>query len=163
MQVRSFILFLMVCLFGVVSGSTVALAYDEEIPTLDKAKVLLSAAEVTSEVYPDADDVLVDDYTRVQYLPDGRSLELCDSYQKVLTEKGKRENKEITLNYTIPYDKVSILQLEIIKPDGTIIPVDIGANPSVDEVAKKILDKYGIDKLKSICKYNFKNTSKIIK
>ena len=38
-----------------------------------------------------------------------------------------------------------------------------GANPSVDEVAKKILDKYGVDKLKSICKYNFKNTDKIKK
>ena len=37
-----------------------------------------------------------------------------------------------------------------------------GANPIVDEVAKKIIDKYGVDKLKSICKYNFKNTDKIL-
>ena len=37
-----------------------------------------------------------------------------------------------------------------------------GANPMVDEVARKILDKYGIDKLKSICKYNFKNTDQIL-
>ena len=37
-----------------------------------------------------------------------------------------------------------------------------GANPLVDEVGKKILDKYGIDKLKSISKYNFKNTDKIL-
>ena len=47
--------------------------------------------------------------------------------------------------------------------DSVGIKLPKGANPSVDEVAKKILDKYGIDKLKSICKYNFKNTSKIIK
>ncbi len=37
-----------------------------------------------------------------------------------------------------------------------------GANPLVDEAGKKIVEKYGIDKLKSICKYNFKNTEKIL-
>lgn len=36
-----------------------------------------------------------------------------------------------------------------------------GANPIVDEVAKEIVNKYGIDKLKELCKYNFKNTDKL--
>ncbi|HOP65688.1 MAG TPA: ribonuclease HIII [Bacilli bacterium] len=36
-----------------------------------------------------------------------------------------------------------------------------GASTLVDEVGKKILDKYGIEKLKEITKYNFKNTAKI--
>lgn len=37
-----------------------------------------------------------------------------------------------------------------------------GANPLVDEVGKKIVAKYGKDKLKSIAKLNFKNTDKIL-
>ncbi len=37
-----------------------------------------------------------------------------------------------------------------------------GANPMVDEVAKKIVLKYGKEKLTSIAKLNFKNTEKIL-
>lgn len=36
-----------------------------------------------------------------------------------------------------------------------------GASNQVDEVGKKIVDKYGFDKLKEIAKLNFKNTDKI--
>jgi len=37
-----------------------------------------------------------------------------------------------------------------------------GANPQVDEAAKKIVNKYGKEKLKYIAKLNFKNTEKIL-
>ena len=37
-----------------------------------------------------------------------------------------------------------------------------GANPSVDEVGKKIVSMYGVEKLKSVAKLNFKNTEKIL-
>lgn len=37
-----------------------------------------------------------------------------------------------------------------------------GANPTVDEVGKIIVQKFGKDKLKSIAKLNFKNTDKIL-
>ena len=37
-----------------------------------------------------------------------------------------------------------------------------GANPLVDEIGKKIVAKYGKDKLNSIAKLNFKNTDKIL-
>ena len=36
-----------------------------------------------------------------------------------------------------------------------------GASNLVDEIGKKIVDKYGFDKLKEIAKLNFKNTEKI--
>ena len=42
---------------------------------------------------------------------------------------------------------------------GFLIPK--GASDKVDEVAKKILEKYGIEKLHEIAKLNFKNTEKI--
>ena len=44
---------------------------------------------------------------------------------------------------------------------GILLPK--GANPLVDEVGKKIVAKYGKDKLKVIAKLNFKNTEKILK
>ena len=37
-----------------------------------------------------------------------------------------------------------------------------GANPTVDEVGKKIVSMYGKDKLNKIAKLNFKNTDKIL-
>lgn len=37
-----------------------------------------------------------------------------------------------------------------------------GANPMVDEVGKKIVAKYGKEKLNQIAKLNFKNTDKIL-
>ena len=37
-----------------------------------------------------------------------------------------------------------------------------GANPQVDDIARRIVSKYGIDKLKKICKFNFKNTDKVL-
>jgi ribonuclease HIII len=43
---------------------------------------------------------------------------------------------------------------------GIYIPK--GASTEVDKVAKTIVDKYGVNKLKEIAKYNFKNTSKVI-
>ena len=46
------------------------------------------------------------------------------------------------------------------KDIGMILPK--GANPMVDDVAIKIVKKYGKDKLKEIAKLNFKNTEKIL-
>lgn len=44
---------------------------------------------------------------------------------------------------------------------GILLPK--GANPKVDEIGKTIVEKYGIKKLESIAKLNFKNTTKILK
>ena len=43
---------------------------------------------------------------------------------------------------------------------GETVPKGAGTN--VDEFGKKIVAKYGKDKLKEIAKLNFKNTSKIL-
>ncbi len=99
----------------------------DDVVLIDKAKAIEAAAAVTKEKYPNADDVLIDDYTKVQYNPDGSAVELCDSYQKVLTESGRRGASTITLQFTIPYDAVEVLMLEVIKLSGEIVPVDIKA------------------------------------
>lgn len=46
--------------------------------------------------------------------------------------------------------------------DALGITLPKGAGPQVDLVGREIVSKYGIDKLKDIAKFNFKNTSKIL-
>ena len=50
---------------------------------------------------------------------------------------------------------------ELSKEIGMEIPK--GAGDKVDEVAKEIVEKFGFEKLSSICKLNFKNTDKLKK
>lgn len=50
---------------------------------------------------------------------------------------------------------------ELSKEIGIEIPK--GAGDKVDEVAKEIVEKFGFEKLSSICKLNFKNTKKLKK
>lgn len=45
---------------------------------------------------------------------------------------------------------------------GLKITLPKGAGEKVDQVAKEIISKYGIDKLKDIAKLNFKNTNRVI-
>lgn len=92
---------------------------------LDVDKVLEAAKEVTREKYPNADDVLLDDYILVRYEADGTSLEWDDTFMKILTEKGKRDNTSLSFYFTLPYSTTEVLLLQVIKPDGTIVPVDV--------------------------------------
>jgi len=92
---------------------------------LDREAVLLAARDVTPEKYPDADDVLVDDLIRETYQPDGTSVNTDDTYIKVLTDKGRQENRTLSFHFTIPYSRVRVETVEVIKPDGTTVGVDV--------------------------------------
>ena len=41
------------------------------------------------------------------------------------------------------------------------ITIPLGANTTVDEIGKMLVEKYGKNKLNEIAKLNFKNTNKI--
>ncbi len=97
------------------------LAESAAVTLLDRAEVLKTAAAVTPEKYADADKVLLASYEKIRYNPDGTAVTLDDTYEKILTEKGKRENRVITLHFTLPYSQVAILHLSLIKPDGRIV------------------------------------------
>ncbi|MGQ9663009.1 MAG: DUF3857 domain-containing protein, partial [Kiritimatiellia bacterium] len=92
---------------------------------LDRSAVLANAAAITTEVYPDAEDVILASYTRVRYNADGTSEQWDDEYIKVLTEKGKRSRRTFSLYFTLPYESDEVQLAEVIKPDGTAIPVDV--------------------------------------
>jgi transglutaminase-like putative cysteine protease len=99
--------------------------------TLDVAKVMAGAAEVTREKYPNADDVLVDDYIVHEYEPDGKAISYDETFFKVLTEKGRREATTLTRSFTLPYSTASYTMVEVIKPDGRRVPVDLKAMSKV--------------------------------
>ena len=98
---------------------------------LETEIIIQQAADATVEKYPDSDDVLLDDYIRVTYQADGTSEMWDDTAIKILTEKGKRDNRTQTLSFNTSYGTNYFTLAEIIKPDGTVVPVDIKANSKV--------------------------------
>ncbi len=90
--------------------------------------LLERAAAVTAEKFPDADSVLIDDVQKVVYQADGRAVETDDFYQKVLTETGRRELRELSFRYNATYGKFTPPAVEVIRPDGTVVPVDVAVN-----------------------------------
>lgn len=95
------------------------------IPLLDRAATLQAAQEVTPAKYPDADDVLVDDLIRVRYEADGTAVTTDETWTKVLTEKGRRDNQKLSLHFHQVYSAAAVDLLEVIKPDGTAVPIDV--------------------------------------
>ena len=93
--------------------------------------VLATAAQITPERYPNSDEVLVENEIRVTYAADGTSQTWDDEYVKVLTEKGKRNRKSYSFYFTLPYGTVEIKRMEVIKPDGSVVPVDVAKQSRV--------------------------------
>jgi transglutaminase-like putative cysteine protease len=102
---------------------------------VDLQKVQAAAAEITPQKYPDDDSATVERKSVRDYSADGTGECQDESFTKVLTEKGKRENREISLAFMLPYWTVEVSKLEVMKPDGKIVPVDIAANSkeSIDD------------------------------
>jgi transglutaminase-like putative cysteine protease len=97
-------------------------------------KVLKAASSTVTEKYPDADSVLLDDTEKTVVNSDGTFTATDESYEKILTEKGRRDKRLLSLEYNAPYDRVAIKKLEIIRADGEIIKLDAEAN------AKEMID-----------------------
>lgn len=98
---------------------------------IDRGATLMAAQDVTAERYPDADTVLVDAHTYVQYNEDGTYVQYDERYQKVLTQEGVASLKSLSSWFSIPYNTTQFTQVEVIRPDGTVIPVDVAANSRV--------------------------------
>ena len=81
---------------------------------------------VTSEKYPDADTVVVDDRIETVYQSDGTYVTTDEEWVKALTERGRRELSAISLDYSLRYGKGEIVLVEIIGADGSVRAVDFG-------------------------------------
>ena len=102
---------------------------------VDPKPVMAAAAEITPAKYPDSDAVTVDQKSVRVYRADGTGECQDETFTKVLTEKGKRDNRTLTMNFMLPYTTVAVPTLEVIKPDGMVLPVDVAANSkdSIDD------------------------------
>lgn len=88
------------------------------------AEITASAKNATAERFPDADSVLVYDLEEITYQPDGLGTGTDDFYQKVLNESGRKQLRELSFRYNSTYEKLEVLTVEIIRPDGKIAKID---------------------------------------
>jgi transglutaminase-like putative cysteine protease len=102
---------------------------------VDAPKVLATAADITVTKFPDCDDATVEKKMMRVFRADGTGECQDETYTKVLTEKGRRNNRTLSLSFMLPYSTVQVVNLEIIKPGGKIVPVDVAANSkeTIDE------------------------------
>lgn len=89
------------------------------------------AKEATIKKYPDSDEVLLDDFIQVTYQADGSSDSWDDTAVKVLTEKGKRNQRTMTLGFDVAYGTNYFDLVQLIKPDGSVVNIDPEANSKV--------------------------------
>jgi transglutaminase-like putative cysteine protease len=95
---------------------------------LDSKKAIEAAGQITTANYPDCDEATVDKKMVRVYRADGTGESQDETFVKVLTEKGKRGNRTLALSFMLPYFTVEVVKLEVVKPDGTVTPVDLAAN-----------------------------------
>ncbi len=95
---------------------------------LNISNVVQAAAEITPSKYADSDEATVDKKMVRVYRPDGTGEAQDEWFTKVLTEKGKRNNRTVSLSYMLPYSTAEVTQLEVLKPDGKVMPVEVAAN-----------------------------------
>src|SRR3954471_18379653 len=92
---------------------------------VDTNKVLAAAAEITTTKYPDCDEATVEKKMVRVYRADGTGECQDETFVKVLTEKGKRGNRSLSLYYMLPYSTAEAVKLEVMKPGGEVAIVDI--------------------------------------
>ncbi len=111
---------------------------------VDLKQAMAAAAEITSESYSNCDSAIVEQNSVRDYDADGTGLCQDETFTKVLTEKGRRDNRELSFFFMLPYWTNEVAKVEVIKPDGAIVPVDVAANSkeSIDnsQMAMNIYD-----------------------
>jgi len=98
---------------------------------LDSQKALAAAAGITPAKYPDCDEATVEEKNVDAYQPDGTAQNQDEAFLKVLTEKGKTDRRTLVLGFLLPYYKAEVVKLEVVRPTGEVIPVDVAANSTV--------------------------------
>ncbi len=92
---------------------------------LDPAAVIADAATLTTNLYPDADTVLVDCSSLETYQPDGTSSYWSEDAVKVLTEAGRRATQVQRRYFNVAYGTAAVARAFIVKPDGRCTTVDV--------------------------------------
>jgi transglutaminase-like putative cysteine protease len=95
---------------------------------VDSKPVMATAHEITLAKYPDCEEATVEKKMVRVYRADGTGESQDEAFVKVLTEKGKRNHRTLSLSFMLPYSTVEVVKMEVLKPDGEAIAVDVAAN-----------------------------------
>lgn len=88
------------------------------------ASALIAAGAVSRLDYPDADVVVLDDATRIEYSPDGTYVSENDERILALTEKGVRALRSASVSISRRYGDAEIVCVEVIGTNGASRAVD---------------------------------------
>ena len=108
-----------------------AISKDFSSGILNQKKLIKAIKEIDRKKYPNADEVLVDDYILCEYKPDGTSVTWDDTCLKILTEKGRQNNRSLSFYYSLPYSTVTLKFVEVVKHDGRVVKVDVAKNAKI--------------------------------
>src|ERR1700722_1603696 len=75
---------------------------------VDAPQTLAAAADITVAKYPDCDDATVEKKMMRVFRSDGTGECQDEVYTKVLTEKGRRGNRTLSLGFMLPYSTVQV-------------------------------------------------------
>src|ERR1700722_18643100 len=75
---------------------------------VDAKAVMAAAAEITVANYPDCDEATVEKKMERVYRADGTGESQDEGFVKALTEKGRRNNRTIALNFMLPYSRSEV-------------------------------------------------------
>jgi transglutaminase-like putative cysteine protease len=103
---------------AVLSCSFVAPAAAEVDPA-----VLEAIKKVKQADHPSANAVTIVTSQQVVYQTDGQFTNTMRSARLVLTSEGKKQASSRSLYYTKDAEKMEVLSAQVIKPDGTVVPV----------------------------------------
>lgn len=106
-------------LFAAVLLAIAAPAYADVDPQITDA-----IEKVKPSDYPSANSVIVLNDQSVVYQPDGQFTNTMHEARLVLTTTGKSEASTTSLYYTKDAEKMEVLSAQVVKKDGTVIPVD---------------------------------------
>ena len=85
--------------------------------------VLSAIHKVKAQDYPSANAVMVVDDQTVVFQADGQFTNTAHVVRVVLTPTGKNEAATTSLDFAKDAEKMEVLTAQVIKPDGTVVPV----------------------------------------
>ena len=103
------------------------------------------AKKLNAKDYQNADFIIVNDLNIDDYTPEGTGNSWSDCSIKIFTEKGRENNKVQSFAFSSNYSNLELKLVEIIKPDGSVINVDISkqSKTAIDtsQMSANIYDK----------------------
>jgi transglutaminase-like putative cysteine protease len=123
---RGLVLLSLICLAGL--AVQVASAMSPMPQRLNREEMLASAQSITREAAPNARTLNFANSRYVEYAVDGSSTQWIELWVKAFTDEGAKELLTIPLWYKKGFMEGEFQLVEVVRPDGTIVPVDLKAN-----------------------------------